>query len=408
MNIKPFGPNRPILRGLRSGIGKSAIIYPVSILHSIALGTINLGIVFYLRDKLESSPTEVGIIAALFSIAYFVGCFVFRPFTRVLLPRFSLLLSTTANVFFVGGMLLFENAVAVAICNILFGFGVSLFWPPIMGWLSIGLEGSHLGKALGKFNLSWSAGLIVSPYFAGLLTEIDVTYPIIACMILLSLTSLIVIVGAFAIPSIRNDRHLEPAVQNGTDAADHSSPLRYPAWVGVVGAYLLMGIFGVVFPMHARMNLGLNESTIGGALLLRAVANATTFMIFGRIAAWHHKSVPIVIPQIILIGCCLVLVFFESVGVYLVVLPVIGACMAFAYTESVFHGVSGAVARARRMAIHEALLVSGMVTGSLGGSFVFQISSVRQVFLLATVILIIVVIVQSVLICALGRRGKVV
>ncbi len=400
----PFGANRPILRSFGAGIGKSALIYPVSALHSIALGTANLGLVYYLQDYFNASPGEVGLIAALFSTAYFVGCFVFRPFSRLLLPRFSLLLSVALNAGFVMGILLSRRVAYVAVFNALFGFGVSLFWPPIMGWLSIGLEGKELGRALGRFNLSWSVGLIVSPYLAGLLTERDARLPLEFGIGLFATISLLVVTGSVLIRKVRNDRHREPHPRLGPTVKDASSILRFPACIGLVGAYIVMGIFSVVFPMHARTRLGLAESTIGLLLLLRAVATTLGFMVVGRIEIWHHRSAPMIGVQVLLAGGCLVLGFFDGVAAYLILFPAVGALIALAYSQSVFHGVSGSPQRAKRMAIHEALLVAGVVFGSSGGGFLYQTASVGTMYFVAAALLGAAALSQTIFVAIVHRR----
>lgn len=61
----------------------------------------------------------------------------------------------------------------------LYGFSVSLFFPPIAGWMSSGIEGASLSKAISRWNISWSTGTILSPYIAGFLSEKDIRYPVI-------------------------------------------------------------------------------------------------------------------------------------------------------------------------------------------------------------------------------------
>ena len=160
----------------------------------------------------------------------------------------------------------------------------------------------------------------------------------------------------------------------------------------------------MVFPIHARTNLGLSESAIGAVLLLQPAANTIAFIVLARISIWHHRGAPIIVPSVLLALLCVALALFDHVATYLAMLPLIGACSAFAYTESMFHGVSGAVAREKRMAIHEALLVCGMVTGAFGGSYVFQVATAARVFLLTALVLITGAIGQIAMLAAIRRR----
>ena len=399
----PFGPGRPILMGLQSSLGKSAIIYPVSTIHAIALGTISLGMVFYLRDYFDAEPAVVGIVSSIWSLAYFIGCFVFRPLTRLLLPRVSLLLSVLFNTIVIALILAARSVAAVGVLNAFFGFGVSLFWPPIMGWLSTGLEGKRLGTALGRFNFSWSIGVVFSPLLAGILSEANSRYPMYLGIVCFLLVSTITVVGSLIISRVRMDRHREPA-GSGRSAEDKSSPLRFTAWIGLSGAYIIIGIFNVVFPIHGRTFLGLSESTIGSILLLRTIATALSFAILGRLSMWHHRRSPMILSQLLLALICLALALIEGVGVFILIFPFLGILAALSYSESVFHGVTGATHRARRMAVHESLLVAGLVLGSAGGSSLYQLGSAKIMFLVAGGIMVALAVAQLLTVIAYKRH----
>jgi len=49
-----------------------------------------------------------------------------------------------------------------------------------------------------------------------------------------------------------------------------------------------------------------------------------------------------------------------------------GVLAGHSYANSLFHGVSGSVRRAGRMAIHEALLAGGAIFGATLGGFTYQ------------------------------------
>jgi predicted MFS family arabinose efflux permease len=60
-------------------------------------------------------------------------------------------------------------------------------------------------------------------------------------------------------------------------------------------------------------------------------------------------------------------------------LALIGPLISLGFSYSFFHGASGASRRATRMAIHEALLASGLIAGSALGSQVYQHYSMTAV-----------------------------
>ncbi|HSV55861.1 MAG TPA: MFS transporter, partial [Magnetospirillaceae bacterium] len=159
------------------GLRKMAVIGPAAFLNSLAMGSVILGTVFMLREVFHASPGVVGRIGALWSLAYFVSCLSLRKLTSRVVPRNSMIfMSASAAVIFLA-FCLFPSLPAAYIAYIAFGVIIALFWPPLMGWLSRGLEGKDLSRATGLFSFSWSTGGIVSPYLAGILSEADKFLP---------------------------------------------------------------------------------------------------------------------------------------------------------------------------------------------------------------------------------------
>ncbi len=376
----PFGTQRPVLTSLRSRLGKTAVIYPAAALNSIALGIANLGLVYFLRYKFGASAAAIGMIASAHSLAYFAACFLLRPFSSSLLPRYSLILSTGLNALFLILTLSSPSIGFVALFYSLSGLSLALFWPPMMGWVSTGLEGQKLNAALSKFNLSWSAGIIVSPYIAGYLTEQGRGLPFAVSAALYFSICLLVASASLVLHKVKTDRHVEPKKNRAAGSKDRSTPLRYPSWLSLLSVYAILGVLNVVLPIYGREVLGISERTVGLILLTRGVTTTIGFLVFGKADWWHFKSSPIIVTQVLAAGCVLLLGIVGSVGAYFLIVPVIGFLAAASYSFSVFHGASGSLERAKRMAIHEALLVAGMILGSSIGGDIYHRSSMPAVY----------------------------
>lgn len=375
------GFQRPVLRTMAGAIGKSAVLFPAATLCATAIGTINLGLIFYLKDVFDASSGTIGLIAAVWSLTYFIGCFLFRPLNRALLPRHSLILSSFLNMTFILLILLTRRIEIIAVLYGLFGLSLSLFWPPLMGWLSSGLEGVALNKEISRFNFAWSSGVVISPYLAGFLTERGNTLPLLVGPALLLSVCILIGTASIFFHNIRTDTHKEPPKPLKSEPADDSTALRFPSWIAIVTAYAVLGVLFVVFPLYGRDHLGLSSSLIGVVLLVRALANTIGFISLGTTTAWHFKIVPIVAAPL-LIACCLVaLISASTFAAYIAIVPVIGLLAAFSYAASVFHGVSGSRERGKRMAIHEALLTGGLVVGSAFGGLLYDYFDIRRVYL---------------------------
>ena len=164
---------------------KSALLLPITLVFYTALIITTFSMIFYARDVFQASSSLIGWLAALPHLCYFSGCFLFRPLYRFLLPRHSLILATAASVVLLAGMLLAGSLPLLFVLYGLFGFSLSLFWPPLMGWLSFGKEERELNTTLGGFNLSWSGGNIIAPAIAGFLLQLGIGVPFRAAAVIM-------------------------------------------------------------------------------------------------------------------------------------------------------------------------------------------------------------------------------
>ena len=379
----PFGSQRVVLRAFRAAIGKTAVLLPASFLAATGLGVNALGLIFFMQGHHNVQAAGLGFFTALYSLSYITGCFVLRPLTKKMLPRFSMLLASSLMVLWASGMLLVKSIPLIFIFYSLYGFSNSLFWPPLMGWLSAGIEGPALNKTISRWNLSWSLGTIISPFITGLLAEKNLFYPLYLGITLFISVSLLITVASYSLRRIRIDIHREEKAPKHTlKEKDKSTYLRFPGWIGIFSAYILLGIMSNIFPIYARESLSLPESRIGVVLLMRALFSSAGFILTGKTKFWQFKGRFILANQIILALILLILIPLNSFSSYLIVMPLLGLLSAFIYTNAMFHGVSGSVERSKRMSIHEAILTCGVVLGSLLGGNIYHHFSMRLVYAL--------------------------
>jgi len=357
-----------VIRSFYSGIGKTAVIYPAAFLMAVAIGVLILGMVFYLQETFRASQTQVGICAALFSIAYITGCLVLRPLSARVLPRYLLMGSTFAMAVLVFCTIQSRSLVLAMAFHCLVGLATAHFWPPIMGWLSSDLAGGELSKVMSRFNLSWSSGAIISPALAGWLSEVGPAVPLYMVAGLLLLVSAMIAGAALTLPSVRDEVAPVANDRDTGDVVDRSTPLRFPAWIGAFATFMAMGLIGYIFPAAARDRLGFSKGLIGMLLLVRAVFLAATFAFMGRTTFWHHRGGQMAAGTL---GIAAFLLVMPACGHPLLIasaFAVLGILAAQGYFNSLFHGLEGSTNRAGRSAVHEALLNVGMMTGAtLGG-----------------------------------------
>lgn len=381
--IKYIDRKRQIIKSIYTGIGKRGVIYPISFLVAIAQGIITLGIIFYLKEHFNATPPQVGFIAAAWALSYITGCLFFRPLSDRILPRYILISSSFAKFILITLIIHSNNLAGVFILYSLYGFIIAFFWPPLVGWLSQETEGQKLGRIMSRYNFSWSLGTIISPLLAGQLSQLNVGFPLRYGSLIYLFSSVLLIIAATTMPKIKEDRTTNvPDVSHKFE--DNSTPMRFPAWFGIFTTYTVIGVILNIFPLFAMEDLKLNKGTVGILLQMRAISSTIGFITLGRLTFWHFRFSQMVAGQLILGVVVFFMITTSNPVIIAVLIFVIGFCMALNYSNSAFHGISGSVNRAKRMAIHESLISSGLILGSSMGGLIYQKFTMQMLFILCS------------------------
>jgi MFS family permease len=362
------------------------LILPSAFATSLGIGVVNLGMLFLIKGAYGAGPETIGWFTALWCATYFAGCVSLRPLTRVVSATASMTVACASIAALLALHLVFPSLASAFACYGLYGFACALFWPRAMGWLAWGLEGTGITRAYGAYNIAWSAACILAPYVAGALSERSLALPVYVGIAIFAANCAFIAVASRKIrsPSVRI------AAAGGSQAPaaeDRSTPLRFPTWFGLFAVYVLYSIFSNIFPVFAKDELSLSESSIGLFLLARATASAAGFWALGRMNTWQFKRrlIPAALLATLLLDASFA--FLASPPWLLVGMVASGLVMAWAYSMSVFYGASGAPDRDKRMSIHEAVLTAGQVVGSVAGGAAYQRLSWTSVFALAAVLM---------------------
>jgi DHA1 family multidrug resistance protein-like MFS transporter/DHA1 family quinolone resistance protein-like MFS transporter len=353
---------------------KNIVLLPCAVLAAVGISMMTFSLLFYVRDVFDAPPGIVSIFAAMFTFSYSVSCFAMRPVFNRLLPRYAIILSVVLMALWVFCILMTTVLSAAFVFIVLVGISNSFFWPPLMGWFSAGLERRTLSRSLSYFNVSWSSGMILGPFLGGILFEIQPSLPVFVSIACLLLIAAYTAAASALLPGIRSDRYreAEPRKKGTGSVRDESTFLRFPSWFVLFFVYLVFGVLQNVFPLFARGGLGFSESSIGLLLLFRGLFIVIGFWLLGRTGFWHFKWWWIGGGLLALTLSVASFFTASSFFSYIVLFAAFGLIMSVIYNNSVFHGVSGSTERARRMAVHEALLAGGSVVGSMAGGLIYQ------------------------------------
>ena len=367
-----------------------SVIYLSAFLAATAMSTLGLGAVFFLRSQFDASPAIVGMVSVAWNVSYVVGCLGCRPFFKHLPQR----LTPAASVFFVSlsvaGCAMSGTIVRFAVFYACFGLALAFFWPMMMGWLAGFSEGRDLGAKQSRYNTSWCMGTVIGPYSAGWLGKYHPAAPLWTAAAVFAIISAAMWTNiAFSGKASGNagKKADTPSMDdakfdNGEVAGKDDAWSRWLAWLGLFSASFVMGASWSIFPLYFNEMLSCSKPTVGGLFLVRALATTAMFVFLGRVASWHFRIWPMVTAQLFLAILLLAFIPLKSTVALGIAMMALGIGFAFSYSNSVFHSVAGAKAkeRAGRVSVHEAILSSAAVAGSVSAGFVYQSFSMTAVF----------------------------
>ena len=387
------------------------VLNVASFLGQLSIAMVNLSIVYHLRLRFGLSAQMIGVATSVYTFTYFLFCIVGGGLYSRMRPRHCIELSMLGMGASIAALILSGRLWLVFISLAMYGIFMSMLWPQVEGWFSRGKEGAQLNRVSSAFNFSWSFGAGLSPYVAGVLVERSTTLPLAAGIGVFAVVFLLIFLASAIVPGIRAVGS-ERSHIGQSRSEDHSTPLRYLCWAGIVMVYTGLSVIQTIFPLFAKDVMHIAESTTGFLLLIRGLSTCCMFMFLGKTAWWQFK-LPVVLGVQLTFGLVCLLgmaIPASSVSVALVAYGafflVFGVLFAMAYTLSMFHGASGCVNRSRRMMIHEVLLTCGTIVGAIFGGAIYEHFSFRQVLFAIFLFVAVLLVMEGVGIVVQGKMRK--
>ena len=356
-------------------VTKLAIVCPSALVMGVTTNCLNFALVFYAHDKFGADTFQASLFGSLYSLSYLLCCSFGGKLLQKIPPLRSILLAIS---FVFIGLWLMLKAPTLTIAYIVqtgIGISISLFWPQLMGWLSSGQEGKQLARATSFFNFSWSTGTIVAPFLAGFLSDLNGVYPLYACLAFTAVNGIYVASAGYR---LQHDETATAAATTTSSTAaqqqlgDHSPTIRFPAWYGLVCAWFAIGFLYNSYPLMAEQSLGFSRQHIGNLILLRALFATIMMTAMGFCSFWQFRYWQLIAGHLLLAVNMLLFGFASGSVSITMLISTSGILCAHAYTNSMFHGISGSTNRTLRMAIHEAALSIGAVIGGAATGWLFE------------------------------------
>lgn len=366
----------------------------IAVMIAVSIGAATVALPFRAL-ALGAGPWLVGTIGGILMAAYAVGCMVLGPWVDHVRPRTALLVGNVVWAIVLVAMGMTTRLSVLLVLALVYGAVMVAIWPPLMGWVSYGHEGPALNRRLGRYNMSWSGGMVIGPFLGGVLFEKHYAVPFVAAGVLHGVTLLVALLVTTPQP---DPTSAEPAMD--VPPADPGPPpivatFRTVARIGLVGSFIAMGVQRFQLPTLAN-DLQIREAVFGAVVLVLSLANVLCFAVLGRTHKWHYRLDWLLGVQVILAAAIGALVWARGPWALAAIAAVVGACVGLTYSSSLYYGVSGGRRRGRLMAIHEMLLSVGFVIGAIGGGFVSDVWGLRAAYPVSAALILVGVVAQVV------------
>ena len=346
----------------------------------------NFTLVYYLRECGIDS-VGIGLASSIYPTLYFLGC-IFMPKLLPSLKGKARILAANIGMALTGLVLTFIKNEALIMTDLVFyGLFQSLLWTNMETWITGGKEGGELTSRLTLFNFSWSFSVGLATSFSGFVSEYSTRLSIWSGCVFFLISALLVALSGRSYDSKKEKEEIV--------SEDHSSPLRFPSWAGVLLVYTGYSLVLTVFPQYAMDTLGYSESVTGNILLFRGISVTIAFLIMQKVRVWQKGVGPILGSQAFFAILTFLMLFLRSVAAFAILFALYGFVFALSYDLSIFHGAEGAKDRHKRMVIHEVLLTIGTIIGSLVGGFVYQYFSFKTLVLTISILSVVIVVIEA-------------
>ena len=358
---------------------KAPSIYMAAFFMSFYGGIYIVSIPFVIAS-VGGTDKDLGLCASMGFVSYLVGCIA----TGSLLDRFNsrrlaqlgsgvVTISTAALLMIVllstRGYNLSNPVMLVIITAMISGLLTSIYWPPIMGWLSTGQEGRDLNRRLGIYNMSWSAGLAVSPFLGGLLVESSIVMALFAAIVFAAL--------AFVAVTLAHPPEIQGAQRNSNDnsqvflgpASFLLVRFRWMSRIALVTGFTCVGLMKTQLALLFTMELGFSKSQFGTVTAIMWLITCMVFFTASRTHIWHYRIVPSILAQLSVLLSMLMIIECSLPTAFFVVAVLMGLGQAFIYISHQFYAASQSTKRSGSMALHEILLSAGQIIGFVAGGY---------------------------------------
>jgi DHA1 family multidrug resistance protein-like MFS transporter len=334
-----------------------------------------------LATELRASSLELGIIGS-FGSATYAATVVFAGALSDRFGRKRVIIAGTL----LTGLALALMPVSSAPVHLIFlmsflGCSMAFFWPVLEAWLSDEGGSEEVGKGLGGFNVSWSAGGCLGPLMGGMLYTISSSLALLLAGSGAALVAYIAYHHKSVATMIRSvsARKTDSHQMAGLIAEPVDTPIKvsqsllYAIWMANFTSWFAMSEIRILFPKLGLDVLGMQPWMIGVLIFALGFSLTVTFYLMGVSRSWRSSPRPLIFAQILIIVFLLMMTVSTSAVTLGFVLCGLGVGFGIAYSYSLYYSVIGSLDKGVASGRHEMVLGVGAVLGPLMGGSVTEL-----------------------------------
>ncbi len=382
--------------------GEKLILLTAPFSMSVALGLIYLAVPLF-AINLGASALALGGLGFASALCYVILTPIFGKLVDRIGYRYLLLF---------GALTYFLSSLALSLSSKIYqlflfiafvGIAEAMFWPSFEVWLTQMRMRESLLKRVSFFNISWCLGLGIGSLIAGILFEAYSHLPFYFASFL-SLATIFLIVGKLrkkkrdALSTDSGGKRIENNSSLDSSSSGQNAPFYlYIGWVANFANYFCIGMIRYLFP-KLSIHIGIKPSIIGVLLFTVAFFQTVAFYMLGKTERWHYKGTPLILSQLLVIFG-LVLIFLGSTVIsFLIAFMFIGLGGGLVYFSSIFYSLNNLEGKGQKSGIHEAVLGTGLLLGSLVGGAIAEAFTLRSPYVLAIFVIGAAICVETLLI----------
>jgi len=366
------------LNGNMSRFSRRSGLYLAAFLGDFSMGAGQFGAPL-LAIALGASQLQLGLLG-LSWVIYLLGCVAMGTLSdrwgRKQLPLLAcLLLAITYPL--LGVMPSFWS---LLLLYCFAGAAMSLFWPPLMTWLTEQPENRSLLGSVGTYNVSWSIGLGLAPLVGGLLAKRSLLLPPA-----LPLLAMPIVAGMLLLAG--SGRHKTKQPEGWHTPRPLAPTFLFIGWIANFSLFFCVVLSGVFLP-KVTTEMGISTVVLGAVLASLGIARTLMFVFAGLVPGWQYRLWPIVIALCGATAGMLAVFWSASPAIWVAGFVLLGLAVGLIYTSSLLYTLDLSSSRlGLRTGIHESLIGAGGVFGPLGGGLVAELTgNMKSPWLLAAAV----------------------